>query len=68
MRDKMIIKSLWEIDHELPSYRGTLYIKREWVVDSKPNLTERKLINVSEIPLYIPQLTMREVSDRGYGI
>jgi len=53
MRDKMIIKSLWEIDHELPSYRGTLYIKREWVVDGKPNLTERKLIHSSEIPFYI---------------
>jgi len=53
MKIKETIKSLWKIDHDLPSYRGTLYIKRAWVIDGKPNLTERKLINSSEIPFYI---------------
>ena len=53
MKLKETNKSLWKIDHDLPSYRGTLYIKRKWVIDDKPNLTERKLINSSEIPFYI---------------
>ena len=50
---KETIRSSWKIDHDLPSYRGTLYIKREWNINGKPNLTERKLINSSEIPFYI---------------
>ena len=53
MKIKETIKSLWKIDHDLPSYRGTLYIKREWGIGDKPNLIERKLINSSEIPFYI---------------
>ena len=53
MKVQETTKSLWKIDHDLPSYRGTLYIKREWVIGDKPNLIERKLINSSEIPFYI---------------
>ena len=47
-------KTNWKIDKNNNSYRGTLYIIREWIFkDNKPNLIEKKLINVSDIPLYI---------------
>jgi hypothetical protein len=47
-------KTRWKIDETRDGYRGTLYIIRKWKsYDGKPDLIERKLINVSDIPFYM---------------